>query len=174
MGPMPEKPRQHFLNKKEAKNVLQKASDKLNMNLAAFFKNQFNVEVYQKESDEIYLINGQPLLVKAGETIYPTLRFDEYLRLAPTVVVDMGAVPYVCKGANVMAPGVRRIVGQFESGSIVVVVDEKHGKPLALGEILYGSEEATRTKQGVLVKNLYYVGDKTWDLMKELTFKIPE
>jgi PUA domain protein len=174
MGLMSEKPRQHFLNKKEAKIVLQRASEKLDMDLVAFFNNRLDVEVYQVESDEIYLINGQPALVKAGESIYPTLRFDEYLRLAPTVVVDMGAVPYVCKGANVMAPGVRRIEGRFEGGSIVVVVDEKHGKPLALGEILYDSEEATRTKQGILVKNLYYVGDKTWNLMKVLTSKIHE
>jgi PUA domain protein len=80
----------------------------------------------------------------------------------------MGAVPYVCKGANIMAPGIKRIEGEFSKNNIVSVVDEKHGKPIAVGEILYNAEEAKNVKQGIVVKNLYYVGDKTWNLLKEL------
>jgi PUA domain protein len=64
---------------------------------------------------------------------------------------------------------VRRIEGTFRSNSIVAIVDEKFGKPIALGEILFGSEEALKLKQGKVVKNLFYVGDKTWNLLKELT-----
>jgi predicted ribosome-associated RNA-binding protein Tma20 len=48
-------------------------------------------------------------------------------------------------------------------------VDEKHVKAIALGEILYDSEEARKIKQGILVKNLFYVGDRIWNLLKELT-----
>jgi len=166
---MPEKRRRYFLKTKEAKTVLQKASDRLKTDITTFFKDRLDVEVFQTETDLIYLINGRPVLVEAGGVVYPTLKFDEYFSRAPRVVVDMGAVPYVCKGANVMAPGIRRIEGQFDKNDIVFVVDEKHGKPLALGEILYDANDAGNVKQGIVVKNLYHVGDDTWNLLKELT-----
>jgi PUA-domain protein len=166
---MPDKRRKHFLKNKEARSLLRKASERLRMNLESLFKERMDIEVIETESDEIILVNGRPVMIKTGDTVYPTLKFEEYLRLAPKVIVDMGAVPFVCKGANIMAPGVRRIEGTFDVASIVAVVDEKHGKPIALGEILYDSEEARKIKQGILVKNLFYVGDRIWNLLKELT-----
>jgi PUA domain protein len=168
MGKMPQKHKRYFLKTKEAKTILRKASEKLNTDIELLFKDRLDVEVFQTNTDEIFLINGRPVLVKAGENIYPTLKFDEYFHQAPRVVVDMGAVPYVCKGANIMAPGIKRIEGEFSKNIIVSVVDEKHGKPIAVGEILYNAEEAKNVKQGIVVKNLYYVGDKTWNLLKEL------
>ena len=45
----------------------------------------------------------------------------------------MGAIPYVCKGATVMAPGIVRVEGEFGKGDLVLIVDMKHGKALALG-----------------------------------------
>ena len=165
---MPEKHKRYFLKTKEAKVVLEKASDRLKTDIELMFKDKLDVEVLKTDADEIFLINGRPVLVKAGECIYPTLKFEEFLNQAPRVVVDMGAVPYVCKGANIMAPGIRRVEGQFQKNSIVSVVDEKHGKPIALGEILYDAEEARTVKKGVVVKNLYYVGDYTWNLLKQL------
>jgi PUA domain protein len=80
----------------------------------------------------------------------------------------MGAVPYVCNGADIMAPGIVRVEGEFSKGDIVLVVDEKHGKPLALGEILYDAAEARNIKQGVIVKNVHYVSDKIWNFAKTL------
>jgi PUA domain protein len=81
----------------------------------------------------------------------------------------MGAVPYVCKGATVMAPGIVRIEGEFGKGDLVVVVDMKHGKALGLGESLLDAETAKQTKKGPVVKTLHYVSDKIWDYTKTLT-----
>ena len=81
----------------------------------------------------------------------------------------MGAVPYVCKGATVMAPGIVRIEGEFGKGDLVLVVDMKFGKALALGESLMDAETARATKKGPVVKTLHYVGDKIWDYTKTLT-----
>jgi PUA domain protein len=89
----------------------------------------------------------------------------------PKVVVDMGAVPYVCKGANVMRPGIRRFEGDFAKDGLVFVVDEKHGKPLAVGEALCSQEEAQKATQGAVISNIHYVGDKLWNTIKELTAK---
>jgi PUA domain protein len=126
------------------------------------------IEIVKTESSEIYLFNNKPLLAKTGEDIFPTLFFNEFLNSAPRIVVDMGAVPHVCNGANVMAPGVLYAEGQFRKGELVLVVDEKHRKPLAVGETLYDAEEMKNVKHGVVVKNIHYVGDHVWELIKKL------
>jgi len=165
---MPEKNRRYFLKTKESKALLRKASEKLKTDLGLLFTDKVNVEVFETESAEIFLINAKPLLVKAEENIYPTLKFDEYFQTAPKVVVDMGAVPYVCNGANIMAPGIKRYEGQFAKNDIVIVVDEKHRRSIAIGEILYDADNVKNVRQGTVVNNLYYVGDKTWNLLKEI------
>jgi PUA-domain protein len=168
MGIMPGKNRRYFLKAKESKALLRNASEKLKTDLGLLFKDNVNVEVFKTESAEIFLINAKPLLVKAEGNVYPTLRFDEYFRSAPKVVVDMGAVPYVCNGANIMAPGIKRFEGQFAENDIVIVIDEKHSRPIAIGKSLYDSDQAKNINEGTVVKNLYYVGDKTWNLLKEI------
>ena len=169
MDKMPDKFRRHFLKNKEAKILLHEASEKLQTDLNSFFKERADIEVIETDIGEIILVNQRPIMIRTSDGVYPTLKFEEYLRMAPKVIVDMGAVPYVCKGAHVMAPGVRRVEGTFKSNSIVAILDEKFGKPIALGEILFGSEEAIKLKQGRIVKNLFYVGDKTWNVLKELS-----
>jgi len=108
------------------------------------------------------------LLFRAGVEFFPTLLFNEVFARMPKVVVDMGAIPYVCNGADIMAPGIVRVEGEFSKGAIVLVVDEKHGKSLAIGEILYDAAEARNVKQGAVVKNVHYVSDKTWNFAKTL------
>jgi PUA domain protein len=81
----------------------------------------------------------------------------------------MGAIPFVCKGANVMAPGIRRVEGEFSKGNLLVVVDEKHGKALALGESLLDSVVFKEIKNGPVIKTLHYVSDKYWNMAKLLT-----
>jgi PUA domain protein len=156
------------LKSKEAKTLLNKASEKLKMDLGTIVGSKVNVEVVDADFGELFLINGKPLLFSAGTEVFPTLLFNEIFVRVPKVVVDMGAVPYVCNGADIMAPGIVRVEGEFSKGAIVLVVDEKHGKPLALGEILYDAAEARNIKQGVVVKNVHYVSDKIWNFTKTL------
>jgi PUA domain protein len=169
---MSEKHKRYFLKARESKEILDKASKRLGIDLEQTLKDKANVEVVRGESIEIFLINGKPALAQTGENIYPTLTFKEFLDQAPKATVDMGAVPHLCKGADVMAPGIRQFSGEFQKGDLILVIDEKHGKPIALGEALYGTEEARNTKQGAVIKNVHYVGDKTWSLMKQITTTI--
>jgi len=165
---MPEKGRRYFLKAKEAKAILQVAEERLKVDLGQLFKGETNIEVLETETMEVVIINGKPMLFKTAGSICPTLKFEEYFHLAPKAVVDMGAIPFVCKGANVMAPGIRRLEGQFEKNSIIYVVDERYGKPIAVGETLYEAEEMRNIRQGVVIKNLHHVGDKTWNTIKEI------
>jgi PUA domain protein len=166
---MPTKQRRYTLKTKEAKQILTEASKNLKLDLEALFGSKVNVEVVESDVGAVYLIGGKPLLYKAGDKVLPTLHFSEFTAKAPKIVVDMGAVPYVCKGADVMAPGIVRIEGEFSKGDLVLIVDMKFGKALALGESLYDAEVAKQTKKGPVVKTLHYVSDKIWDYTKTLT-----
>lgn len=166
---MPDKPKRHFLKAKEAKKLLDKASSRLGLTTEQLLKGKAGVEIVESGDTDIILVNGKQSFFQVGEGIYPTLTFVEYSLLAPKVVVDMGAVPFVCKGANIMAPGIRKFEGKFKKGDLVIVADEKYGKPIALGEILYDKEEIMNVKEGVVVRNIHFVGDKVWSLLKALT-----
>jgi PUA-domain protein len=165
---MPTKRRRYPLKAKEAKQIMEEASKKLHLDLETLFGTKANVEVVDSDVGEIYLIEGNPLLYKTDDTILPTLHFNDFIAKAPKIIVDMGAIPYVCKGATVMAPGIVRIEGEFKSGDLVTIMDMKHGKALALGQSLLDAETAKNTKKGPVAKNLHYVSDKIWDYLKIL------
>jgi PUA domain protein len=165
---MPEKYKRHFLKDKETKIFLNKVPERIMVSLRQILNFKRNVELVETEFAEIYLFNGKPILAKIGERIFPTLLFNEFLGSAAKIVVDMGAVPHICNGADVMAPGIVRFEGNFERGDFVLVVDEKYGKPLAVGEALLGIEEAEKIKQGVVVKNVHFAGDRIWNFSKGL------
>jgi PUA domain protein len=165
---MPTKQRRYPLKAKEAKQIVEEASKTLSLDLDTLFGVKANVEIVESDVGEIYLLEGKPILFKSVDRILPTLLFSEFIAKAPRIVVDMGAIPYVCKGATVMAPGIVRIEGEFTKGNLVLVVDMKHGKALALGESLLDSETAKQTKKGPVAKTLHYVSDKIWDYIKTI------
>lgn len=168
---MVRKYRRYFLKAKEAKSILSEASEKLAVNLDQIFQNKANMELVETDFAEIFLKNGKPLFVRIEDRIFPTLVFNEPFTLMPRVVVDMGAVPYVCNGANVMAPGIVRFQGEFEKGDLVLVVDEKHGKTIAIGEAIYDCNNAKKVVKGVVVNTIHFVGSKIWNLIKEISAK---
>jgi PUA-domain protein len=166
---MPTKQRRYPLKTKEAKQIIEEASRTLRLDLDALFGSKATVEIVESDVGLIYIIGGKPVLYRAGERVLPTLVFNEFTAKAPKITVDMGAVPYVCKGADVMAPGIVRVEGEFKSGDFVIIVDMKYGKTLAVGTSLMDAETARNTKKGPVVKTLHYVSDKIWDYIKTLT-----
>jgi PUA domain protein len=165
---MHQKQRRYALKSKEAKQILTEVSERLKFNVETIVGAKTNVEVAEADFGNIYLVNGKPVFFKVGEKALPTLLFGELSTRMPKIVIDMGAIPYVCKGADVMAPGIVRIEGKFSKGDLVLVVDEKHGKPLAIGESLCDAESARNAKKGPVVKNLHFVSDKVWNFAKTL------
>jgi PUA domain protein len=165
---MPVKQRRYSLKAKESKQILTELSTVLKLDLEAVFGSKANLEIVESEVGLIYLVSGKPLFFQSDKLL-PMLTFKEFIDVKPKVVVDMGAVPYVCKGADVMAPGIVRYEGEFSKGDLVVVVDMKYGKPLALGETLYSSEEAKNVKKGAVLKTKHYVSDKIWNFAKLLS-----
>ena len=77
----------------------------------------------------------------------------------------MGAVPHICNGADVMAPGIIDIDGEFEEKALVTVIDERNRRPIAIAQALVSSEDARIARKGKVFKNLHYVGDEIWNII---------
>ncbi len=156
----------HFLKDKEAKQLLVRARAQIGLDVNRFLPAAAAIEMVETEFGGMYLIDGRPLLAEKKARILPTLVFTDLLKTRAKVVVDMGAVPHVCNGADVMAPGIVEFQGEFVKGEIVSIVDVKHSKVIAVGESLLGAGEAAKQERGVVVKNIHYVGDEIWLLVK--------
>ena len=124
------------------------------------------VELENVKNASIIIVDGQPLAFKRDQRIIPVLTNTQVVEKMPRIVVDMGAVPHVVGGADIMAPGIRRIQGDFGEDQLVVVADEKHGKFLAVGSSMLPSATLADTKKGKVVRNLHFVGDPVWDALK--------
>jgi len=166
---MPIKQRRYPLKTKEAKQVVEEAHANLKINFEQLYGAKAIIEVVESDVGAVYLIAGKPVLFRGTDKVLPTLLFTEFTVQAPKIIVDMGAVPYVCKGATVMAPGIVRVENDFSAGDLVLVADMKHNKALAVGESLMDSTTARTTKKGPVVKTLHYVSDKIWDHIKTLS-----
>ena len=141
-----------FLSNKERRELLKKFPWLKGKNIAI--------------DDSVVYVNGIARALLLGGRAIPTLKsIIEGDVSLPKVVVDMGAVRFVVNGADIMGPGVVS-VEEFEEGAVVVVVDETHGKPLAVGVALLPSEEIAKKPKGKVVKNLHWVGDKVWERAK--------
>jgi len=139
------------------------------MDIDVLFGSKATIEAVEFDNGQIYIVNTRPVMFKTAGIFLPLLGFIEFIETAPKITVDMGAVPFVCKGANVMAPGIRRVEGEFSKGDLLIVVDERHGKALALGESMFDSVTFKETKSGPVIKTLHYVSDKYWNMAKLLT-----
>jgi PUA domain protein len=76
----------------------------------------------------------------------------------------MGAVVFITKGADVMAPGITDADPMIKKDDLVWICDEKHRKPLAIGIAIMTGEEMKTKKTGKAVKTLHFVGDRLWML----------
>lgn len=119
------------------------------------------------------IIDKKDIVVKEENLIYvnnecmffddeiPTLKLLLKKDLLKKVVVDMGAVKFVTSGADIMRPGIVKFE-ESKKDDYVAIIDEKHNKPLAIGKMIYDSEEAVNIEKGKVVKNIHYIGDEIW------------
>jgi len=164
---MSEPKRRHFLREREATQLLDEVSHKLHFDIRQLLGTKTQIEMAETQTTKIFFVNNKPFLALLNNNLLPTLLFEEALRLLPKIVVNMGAVPHVCNGADVMAPGVVRIEGEYKTSDYVVVVDERHDKPLALAIALTDSQTALKMQRGKIAKNIHYIGDNLWNLLKK-------
>ena len=157
------------LRNKEVQKLIQEIKLNDDLPLDTDLEKRSSVEVTKPSSGfTIYIINSNPSYVSINNILIPLLNNKKLINLLNRITVDMGAVPHICNGADVMAPGVVNVSSDFDFGTFVAIVDENHGKAIAIGKTVLNSKEIRKTEKGKVVTVLHYVGDKIWHFVKEL------
>jgi PUA domain protein len=162
----------HFLKSGDIKKLKSELEDQYH-NVERLIAKGSRVETGVLDDGTIvYFVDGNLSFFTKETLIIPFLRvlLQDLLGL-PKITVDMGAVPYVARGADVMAPGIVAADEAIKKEDFVVIVDENHNKPLAIGISLRDAGEILKSKKGKAVTSIHYVGDRMWDFEKNLEGK---
>ena len=153
----------NLISKSETTQLLKIVADKWKIDLPKIK----NLKVYEID-DDMQLITGNEIkILKIRDEHLPFLSEIKTLEKFPYVQVDMGAVKFMCKGANVMRPGIKKF-SDFTEGDIVCVVEESQNKFLAVGIAQVASSELEDMKNGEILKNFHYISDRAWEISKTL------
>ncbi|HLD72528.1 MAG TPA: PUA domain-containing protein [Candidatus Nanoarchaeia archaeon] len=119
----------------------------------------------KKISQKIILVNNQSEFFYYENKLIPTLKnLQRNNHILKQIAVDMGAVKFMVKGADLMRPGIVEIEPGFKKDDFIVIVDVNNRKPLAVGIALFSSEEIQVQPGGRVVKNIHYLGDEIWEI----------
>ena len=124
-----------------------------------------NLKVYFIDDNSKLIIGTGITILKINDDYLPFLNQTEILEKFPNVMVDMGAVKFMCNGANVMRPGIKRYT-EFGANDIICVIEESQHKFLAVGRAMTDSSALEGMAKGEVVKNLHYISDKYWEISK--------
>jgi len=153
----------NLISKSETSTLLKTVSEKWGIELPKMK----NVKVHQI-LDDAQIITGDGLkILKVDEDYLPFLSETKMLEKFPTVTVDMGAVKFMCKGANLMRPGIKKFT-EFEKDQIVCIVEESQHKFLAVGKSLVSSSELETMEKGEIINNMHYISDRFWETGKTI------
>lgn len=156
-----------------SKKALKELKEEVTSALGAVPMEWNDVEEAKAEDIVVYIDGGLPCLVRVRDAIFPTLvcLLKRGFSWLPRVIVDRGATRAIGNGADLMAPGVRSVEGEFRVGSVVAIVDEQARVPVAVGRALVDSarlrEMIRNREKGKVVENVHYPGDRIWELIKQ-------
>ena len=151
----------HNLSKSDISSVIDKMTSQWHIEIP-----KAKTLVLHEIDDQTSMVTGDSIsAIQIGETYLPFLSETVLLEKFPKAIVDAGAIKFVCNGANVMRPGIKKFT-EFEKDDIICVVEEVHSKFLAVGKALVSSAEMANITKGEVVKNLHYISDKYWEAAK--------
>ncbi|MDF2423944.1 MAG: RNA-binding protein [Nitrosopumilus sp.] len=153
----------NLISKSETTALLKTVSERWGME----FPKIKNVKVHQI-LDDAQIITGDGIkILKVDDDYLPFLTEVEMLKKFPAVTVDMGAVKFMCKGANLMRPGIKEFT-EFEKDDLVCIVDESQHKFLVVGKAMVDSSELESMEKGEVIKNIHYISDRFWETGKTI------
>ena len=155
----------NLISKSETSKILEQINSQWKIELPK----QKNIKTHEVDEKGVIITGDGITAVKIGDDILPFLDDIPILEKFPYVTVDMGAIKFVCKGANVMRPGITKF-SDFESGEIVCVIEESQKKFLAVGKAKISSSELDETNKGEVIKNMHYISDNFWESKKEIKY----
>jgi len=153
----------NLISKTETADVLKEISSQWKIEMPKIK----NLKIYELDEGARIIVGEGMTALKIGQNYLPFLTDLKILEKFPSVTVDMGAVKFMCNGANVMRPGVKSFT-EFEKGQIVCIVEESQKKILAVGRALVSSGELPGMAKGQVVENMHYISDQYWEIKKSL------
>ncbi|WP_371504839.1 PUA domain-containing protein [Nitrosopumilus adriaticus] len=153
----------NLISKSETAALLKAVSEKWNME----FPKIKNLKVHQILEDAQIITGNGIKILKVNDDYLPFLSETKMLERFPSVMVDMGAVKFMCKGANVMRPGIKKFT-EFEKDQLVCIIEESQHKFLAVGKAMVSSSELEEMEKGEVIKNIHYISDKFWETGKTI------
>ena len=155
------------IRKKDAKIILKNISSTIKLKLAKSLKETL---VIRLNNLNVLIVDKAPLIVFKEDfsLYYPFVESTSFFE-CPFIEVDRGAVPFILRGADVMVPGIK-CCQNFQKGEIVFIRGERINRVIAIGQALVSSSQIKVMRKGKAVKNLHYVGDKIWKVVKKELF----
>ena len=151
----------HRLKKKEIMDILNKLSSRYS---STFFTVDSSVEIGSLDRYRVILVDNEiDFMIIDNEIVFTLQGLYKYNPGEFYVVVDMGAIGFIIKGADIMVPGITDADINIQKGDYVWISDEQHRKPLAVGKALMTGEEMKSKNAGKAIKNIHYVGDSLWN-----------
>ena len=153
----------NLISKSETNTLLKTISEKWEIE----FPKIKNLKVHEI-GQEAQIITGKGIkILKINDEYLPFLSEIDTLKKFPNVMVDMGAIKFMCKGANVMRPGIKNF-SEFEKDKIVCIIEESQQKFLAVGKSVVSSSDLDKIEKGEVIKNMHYISDKFWEIGKTI------
>ena len=153
----------NLISKSETTKLLKIISEKWKIDIPKVK----NLKVYEIDNETQLITGSEIKILKIKDEHVPFLSEISTLEKFPHVQVDMGAVKFMCKGANLMRPGIKKF-SEFSKNDIVCIVEESQNKFLAVGKSEVNSTELQDMDKGEVLKNLHYISDKAWEISKTL------
>ncbi|WP_019176749.1 PUA domain-containing protein [Methanomassiliicoccus luminyensis] len=157
--------KRHRLREKEIKVLDDEIRERLGAE--AFSPGEAVDRAESSEYDVLFIGNQVQGIVYQGKAFLTVRGLLKHPATKAWVTVDMGAVPFVTKGADVMGPGIVDADPALKAGDLVWIRDIKNGRPLAIGEALVPGSELGTKVPGKAIKSIHYVADKLWKLDEE-------
>jgi PUA domain protein len=150
----------HHLRSDAVADIEDALSDGLGVELAA---DTYELVELEDSTFDVVLVDGEPdVLYYEGEPFLSVRGANSHSPAEGVVTVDAGAVSFVSGGADVMRPGITETNGDIDEGDLVVIVEESHGKALAVGRALVDGDEMLGDS-GKVVESLHHVGDAIYE-----------
>jgi PUA-domain protein len=159
--------KRHLLKKREQKAELEKIETDFGSTIGLDTKAQLESGILD-DGSRILLLDGDIVFFESEGRFVPTLRalLGGIIHI-PQISVDMGAVKFVVNGADIMRPGITHIDDEVRENGIVAIVDERHGKPLAVGISMLSASALRAATSGKVVKSVHHINDELWDFGKQ-------
>lgn len=160
--------RRHELSSNKIKELTNYLKGLYGTKILDLFEAAKKIERVETDRGSAYALDGKIMFLEKDGLIIPTVKLaqeERELMDLPEVVVDMGAVPYVCRGARIMRPGIVAFSNpETKKGQIVQILDEKNRVVIAIGRLEMNGVDIQQKQKGPVIENLTWVGDDYWQL----------